>query len=62
MKQNIYITEIFLTNYWYPTSDTAYIYFATDNKIYIRSSKSLTNVVLIFNRTYPRSLFKITEN
>lgn len=62
MKQDIYITEIFLTNYWYPTSDTAYIHFATDNKIYIRPSKSLTNVVLIFNRTYPRSLFKITEN
>ena len=62
MKHDIYATEIFLNHYWYPTSNTAYIRFAIDHKIHIISSNSVTNVVLTFNRTYPRSVFTITEN
>lgn len=62
MKHDIYATEIFLNHSWYPTSNTAYIRFAIDHKIHIISSNSVTNVVLTFNRTYPRSAFTITEN
>ena len=59
LKQPIYATEILLNSNWYPTNDTVYVSF-TSNTIRIRTSKALNNAVLLFNRTYPRSLFTIT--